>query len=78
MESAIAKEVLAALRELERELMAARDEAGKEASVQVSNNDSYRFLLGVGIGFDRALKILQGKTAALRSDTTTFTDRSTE
>lgn len=75
MESAIAKEVLAALSELERELTAARDEASKEASAQVSNSESYRFLLGVRIGFDRALKILQGKTVALRS-VTTLTNRS--
>ncbi len=78
MESAIVKEALTALAEVERELIAARDEAGQEALTQVSNNDSYRFLLGVSIGFDRALKILQGKTASLRPDTMTCTDRSTE
>lgn len=78
MESAIAKAVLAVLSELERELVTARDEAGDEALAHVSNNDAYRFLLGVSIGFDRALKILHGKAAALRPDTKPFADSSTE
>ncbi len=78
MESAIAKAVLAVLSELERELVTARDEAGDEALAHVSNNDAYRFLLGVSIGFDRALKILHGKAAALRPDTKPCADSSTE
>lgn len=62
------EKILTAMIELERELTAARDEAGKEASAQLPNDDSYRFLLGVSIGFDRGLKILQVKMAALQRD----------
>lgn len=65
MANASLKDVLAAMDELERELTAARDEARREASAQVSSNDSYRFLLGVSIGLDRALKMVQSKTAVL-------------
>lgn len=78
MESAISKAVLAVLSELERELVTDRDEAGDEALAHVSNNDASRLLLGVSIGFDRALNILHGKAATLRPDTRPFTDSSTE
>jgi|GEM_PF-2827109 len=71
MEGATVKEVHAAMSELERELAVARDEASKEASAQRSGNESFQFLLGVTIGFERALTILQGRMAVLRSAATT-------
>ncbi len=63
------KEVLAAMVEIERELVAAGDAASKEAAAQASNNDSYRFLIGVSIGFDRALQIIRRKLAAFPGHT---------
>ena len=71
MERATVKEVLAAMSELERELTVARDEASQEVSAQRSSNESFQFLLGVTIGFERALKILQGRMAALQSNANT-------
>ena len=83
MESATANDtresaVFAAMIELERELTAARDEASRESPVEGLSNDTFKFLLGVSIGFDRALKILQGKMAVLGSDAITGTEKSTE
>jgi hypothetical protein len=79
VESAIANDTresaaLATMIELERDLTFAREEAGREASAAGLSNDSSRFLLGLSIGLDRALKILQTKMAVLRADAPTRTE----
>ncbi len=53
--------ILEAMIELGRDLMAARDEASNAASASGLSNETFQFLLGLSIGFGRALKTLQDK-----------------
>lgn len=53
--------ILEAMIELGRDLMAARDEASSAAAASGLSNETFHFLLGMSIGFERALKTLQDK-----------------
>jgi hypothetical protein len=68
MNNETATEVLAAMIELQRDLAAAREEAGKHASAHAHDDHSYRVPAGVSVGFERALTILRSKMAACRRD----------
>ena len=46
--------ILEAMIELGRDLMAARDEASSAAAASGLSNETFQFLLGMSIGFDRS------------------------